>query len=165
MRPGELEVSGTEPSGRVDGYQVQYRIAGGANWLPATPEEETAVTAGDPITHTFTGLAAGMYRARVRSFLALTSPVGITAFSAWVETASAVQVNEALMLPAQTNLVYTVNVAIDPAVTLPEATGGTGTISYTLTGPSAGALPASLTFDATNRESCPAPRPRPVPQP
>ena len=64
------------------------------------------------------------------------------------------------MLPAppQANLVYTVNVAIAPPVTLPAATGGTGAISYTLTGPSDGPLPAGLMFNATTRVSCPAPR-------
>ena len=148
--PGELEVSWTEPPGApLAFYEVQYRSDSDTNWEPATPEREAVGPAGNLVMHTFTGLAAGMYRARVRS-------VGDGNDSAWVETASAVQVNEALAFspPAQTDLVYTVNVAIDPPVTLPPATGGTGTISYTLTGPNGADLSEvpGLTFTATNRE-------------
>ena len=152
--PGALAVSWTEPALLfVSRYHVQYRIAGGTDWLPETPEEETAVTEDNTITHTFTGLAAGMYRARVRSSRRISFFGGVDVHSAWEETTgSAVQVDEALALTEPTDLVYTVNVAIDPAVTLPAATGGTGTISYTLTGPSAGALPAGLMFDTTNRQ-------------
>ena len=91
-----------------------------------------------------------MYHARVRS----ASTLG-TSYSAWVETGSAVQVNEALAFsaPAPTNRVYTVNMAIAPVI-LPEATGGTGTISYTLTGPNGTDLSEvpGLTFTATNRQ-------------
>ena len=157
---GELEVSWTEPDdlSNVRGYQVQYRIDGGANWLPADPGTDssvTAVTAGGTLTHPFTGLAAGMYDARVRSFLTLTLFGGIDVYSAWVETGSAVRVGPlAFPSPTQANLVYTVNVAIDPAVTLPAATGGTPTISYTLTGPNNTDLSEvpGLMFDATNRQ-------------
>ena len=149
---GELEVSWTEPDpiGIAGLYDVQYSRDGGS-WEPTTPDRVIGGTAGAAVTHTFgvspaPPLAAGMYRARVRS-----SSGGFS--SAWETTSSAVQVNEALAFspPAQTNLVYTVNVAIAPPVTLPEATGGTGTISYTLTGPSAGTLPAGLTFTAGTR--------------
>ena len=146
---GELEVSWTEPDplGSAGRYHVQYRIDGGSNWLPTTPEEEPVVTAGATVTHTFTGLAAGMYHARVRS------RASGDIFSAWVETGSAVQVNGPLALPAPANLVYTVNVAIDPPVTLPAATGGTGTISYTLTGPNGTDLSEvpGLAFNANTR--------------
>ena len=128
---GELEVSWTEPAdiNAVGIYQVQYRIDGGT-WLPATPVRVNAVTADGTLTHTFTGLAAGMYHARVRSL-----GTGTTNFSTWVETSSAVQVDAGLVLPAPTNLVYTVGVAIAPPVTLPQASGGTGAITYALTGP------------------------------
>ena len=37
-------------------------------------------------------------------------------------------------------------------LTLPAATGGDGTLTYTLTGPSGGALPAGLDFNATTRK-------------
>ena len=91
-----------------------------------------------------------MYHARVRS----ASTLG-TSYSAWAETGSAVQVNEALAFsaPALTNRVYTVNMAIAPVI-LPEATGGTGAISYTLTGPNGTDLSEvpGLTFTATNRQ-------------
>ena len=87
---GELEVSWTEPSDfdLATGYNVQYRSDGDMNWLPEDPENETAVTAGGTITHVFTGLAVGMYHARVRTFYVLDA-----ANSAWVETSDSVQVD------------------------------------------------------------------------
>ena len=148
--PDALEVSWTEPDllGGTGGYDVQYRIDGGSNWLPDPAQLVAAGTAGDPAMHTFNmpPLAAGMYHARVRSR-------GVSATSAWVETSSAVRVGD-LELPAPTLPDYTVNVAIDPAVTLPAATGGTPTISYTLTGPNGADLSEvpGLMFDATNRQ-------------
>ena len=45
---------------------------------------------------------------------------------------------------------YKQHVAI-PALVLPEATGGDGTLTYTLEGPDGAALPAGLTFDAGAR--------------
>ena len=75
---GVLAVSWTAPSpAPTGGYQVQYSSDGGSNWLP-DPEQDVAA---DTTTHTFTGLAAGMYRARVRSVG--DSPSNT---SAWVET-------------------------------------------------------------------------------
>ncbi len=55
-----------------------------------------------------------------------------------------------LALPAQANQSYTVDTEIT-ALELPAATGGSGTLSYTLTGPADGALPAGLSFDAASR--------------
>ncbi len=54
-----------------------------------------------------------------------------------------------LVLTAPDDQSYTLDTAID-ALTLPEATGGTGELTYTLTGPG-DALPAGLTFDAASR--------------
>ena len=45
---------------------------------------------------------------------------------------------------------YTQNTEIE-TLTLPTATGGNGTLSYTLTGPDGGALPDGLSFDAARR--------------
>ena len=81
--PGELEVSWTAPSpAPAGGYHVQYSSDDGSNWEP-DPEQD--VVAGTT-THPFTGLAAGMYHARVRSVVG-----GAT--SDWVETSSPVQVD------------------------------------------------------------------------
>ena len=83
---GALAVSWTAPSpAPAGGYHVQYRLGSGA-WMPADPGQAVAM---DATSHTFTGLAAGMYHARVRS-------VGVPASntSAWVGTAgAAVQVD------------------------------------------------------------------------
>ena len=53
-------------------------------------------------------------------------------------------------LTAPGDQTYTQGTAVTP-LTLPTATGGTGTLTYTLTGPSNGALPTGLTFDGTAR--------------
>ena len=60
-----------------------------------------------------------------------------------------IRVNPRLALTAP-NQNYTRGTAI-PDLPLPEATGGTGTLTYTLTGPSGGALPGGLTFNADTR--------------
>ena len=62
-----------------------------------------------------------------------------------------VTVNDALALtrPPIQDTSYTVGTAVD--VTLPEATGGTGELTYTLTGSMGGALPAGLIFNAVSR--------------
>ncbi len=61
-----------------------------------------------------------------------------------------VAVNAPLALPAQANQSYTVDTEIT-ALELPAATGGSGTLSYTLTGPAGGALPVGLSFDTAPR--------------
>ncbi len=55
-----------------------------------------------------------------------------------------------LALTAPPDQSYTVDTAIAD-LTLPAATGGTGTLNYTLTGPAGVALPTGLTFTATTR--------------
>ena len=59
-------------------------------------------------------------------------------------------VSDGLALTASGNQNYTLNTAIT-ALQLPAATGGTGTLTYTLTGPSGGNLPAGLNFTAGTR--------------
>ena len=59
-------------------------------------------------------------------------------------------VSDGLALTASGNQNYTLNTAIT-ALQLPAATGGTGTLTYTLTGPSGGNLPAGLNFNAGTR--------------
>ncbi len=61
-----------------------------------------------------------------------------------------VAVNSGLDLPRPVDRGYTVNTAII-ALVLPAATGGTGDLSYDLTGPGGGTLPAGLVFDAASR--------------
>ncbi len=55
-----------------------------------------------------------------------------------------------LVLTAPDDQNYTVDTEI-AALTLPAATGGSGALSYTLTGPAGAALPTGLTFDAASR--------------
>ena len=59
-------------------------------------------------------------------------------------------VSDGLALTASGNQNYTLNTAIT-ALQLPAATGGTGTLTYTLTGPSGGNLPAGLNFNVGTR--------------
>ncbi len=61
----------------------------------------------------------------------------------------------ALALPAPPNQSYTVGTAVN--LILPEAIGGTGALSYTLTGPGDTALPDGLTFTADTRTLSGAP--------
>ena len=65
-----------------------------------------------------------------------------------------IRVNSSLTLTAPANQNYTLGTAI-PDLTLPEATGGTGTLTYTLTGPSGGALPGGLTFSGRTLSGTP----------
>ena len=59
-------------------------------------------------------------------------------------------VSGGLVLTASGDQNYTLDTLI-PNLELPAATGGTGTLTYTLTGPGAGNLPAGLSFDAGTR--------------
>ena len=61
-----------------------------------------------------------------------------------------VTVNDGVVLTAPDDQGYTVDTAID-ALILPAASGGTGTLSYALTGPAGDALPGGLTFAAGTR--------------
>ena len=59
-------------------------------------------------------------------------------------------VSDGLVLSARGNQNYTLDTLIT-ALELPIATGGTGTLTYTLTGPSGGNLPAGLNFNVGTR--------------
>ena len=61
-----------------------------------------------------------------------------------------VAINPGLMLTAPANLNYTLDTEIE-GLQLPVATGGTGTLRYTLTGPSGDPLPQGLEFDPNTR--------------
>ena len=99
-------------------------------------------------TYRITGLTAGtIYEVEVRAigtgggFLALSEGSGMTApdleptFSSKTIDDLAIGQNLAMVM-----------------LTLPEATGGNGALSYTLTGPGDGTLPLGLTFDAAKRQ-------------
>ena len=59
-----------------------------------------------------------------------------------------ITVADGVALNAPNDQTYTIGQTIT-ALTLPAATGGTGTLTYTLTGPNSGALPTGLSFDDT----------------
>ena len=59
-------------------------------------------------------------------------------------------VSDSLTLNARGDQNYTLDTAITD-LTLPETSGGTGTLTYTLTGPGDSALPGGLEFDADTR--------------
>ena len=61
-----------------------------------------------------------------------------------------VSVSDGLALTASGNQNYTLDTEIT-ALELPEATGGTGTLTYTLTGPGDSTLPGGLNFNADTR--------------
>ena len=63
-------------------------------------------------------------------------------------------VSDGLALTTPANQNYTLDTAIDD-LPLPEASGGTGTRTYTLTGPSGGALPGGLTFSGRTLSGTP----------
>ena len=59
-----------------------------------------------------------------------------------------ITVADGVALNAPNDQTYTIGQTIT-ALTLPAATGGTGTLTYTLTGPNSGDLPTGLSFDDT----------------
>ena len=90
--PGKLEVSWMEPDplGSIGDYQVQLSSDGGSNWSDSGSAR--GGTAGATITHVVTGLAGGMYHARVSSR-------AFGSLSPWVQTASAVTVTADTTVP------------------------------------------------------------------
>ncbi len=119
-----------------------------------------AATGGtEPLTYTLTGLPPGLtFDTRTLSgtpdtpgTFDLTYEV-TDANGASTDVTFMVTVNEGLALTASSNQNYTLNTAI-PALTLPAADGGTGTLTYTLTGP--GGLPGGLDFSGRTLSGTP----------
>ena len=112
------------------------------------------------LTYTLTGtLPTGLdFNANTRTLSGTPSTPATTTLTYTVTDANdattsvdfTVTVNADLALTAPANQNYTLNTAIT-ALQLPEATDGTGTLTYTLTGPSGGNLPAGLIFTAGTR--------------
>ena len=110
------------------------------------------------LTYTLTGqgdsaLPAGLdFDPRTRTLSGTPDRIGIFAleYVVGIPTTFTVRVNPRLALTALANQNYTVGTAITD-LQLPEATGGTGTLTYTLTGPSGGALPGGLNFNVSTR--------------
>ncbi len=119
--------------------------------------EATGGTA--PLTYALTDPPAGLtFNSASRRLTGTPTAAAITELTYTVTDANdastsqtfMVTVNDSLALTAPDDQSYTVDTAITDLVLL-EATGGTGTLSYTLTGPAGGALPAGLTFDTAPR--------------
>ncbi len=111
-----------------------------------------------PLTYALTNLPDGLrFDAGTRTLSGTPGTADVTVLTYTVTDANGatatadftVTVNAGLALSAPPDQGYTVNTAID-ALILPEASGGTGTLRYTLTGPGA-ALPDGLAFDAGTR--------------
>ena len=121
-----------------------------------------------PLTYTLTGpggsaLPAGLtFTPGTRTLSGTPSMVATTTLTYMVtDTNNAstsvdfmVTVNASLTLTASGNQTYTMDTAIT-ALSLPMATGGTGTLTYTLTGPGDSALPAGLTFNTRTLSGTP----------
>ena len=140
----ELAVSWTAYSG-AEKYRVKWKTASGT--FNAGQESTTE-------SYTITGLTADTeYTVQVTAIdtgpdpdteLARSEAKGTT-------TSSPDDAVPAFGAATISNQSYTQNTAID-TLTLPAATGGDGTLTYTLAGPSGEALPAGLGFNATTRQ-------------
>ncbi len=121
-----------------------------------TELELPAATGGTaPLTYALTNLPDGLrFDAGTRTLSGTPGTAAITELTYTVTDANGastsqtftVTVNDSLALTAPDDQSYTVDTAITDLVLL-EASGGTGTLSYTLTG----ALPTGLTFTAASR--------------
>ena len=117
-----------------------------------------------PLTYTLTGPSGGNLPAGLsfdpgtRTLSGTPNTAGITTLTYVVTDANnastsvdfTVMVSDGLALSARGDQNYTRGTAINN-LQLPAATGGTGTLQYTLTGPSGGNLPAGLTFTPGTR--------------
>ena len=111
-----------------------------------------------PLTYTLTSVPGLDFNANTRTLSGTPSTPATTTLTYEVMDANGasksvdftVTVNADLALTAPANQNYTLNTAIT-ALQLPEATDGTGTLTYTLTGPSGGNLPAGLIFTPGTR--------------
>ena len=131
------------------------------------PEATTASTA--PLTYTLTGPGGGAlprgldFDAGTRTLSGTPSRPGTTTLTYEVtdntgtlsgrslDFTVTVIVSDGLALTAPDNQDYRRGVVIHGGLNLPAATGGTGTLTYTLRGPGGGALPAGLSFGTRTR--------------
>ena len=126
--------------------------------------EATGGTA--PLTYTLTGPGGGNLPAgltfNTRTLSGTPDMAGTTTLTYRVTDTNGastsvdftVIVSDGLVLTASGNQNYTLDTAIT-ALSLPMATGGTGTLQYTLTGPGGGNLPAGLTFNTRTLSGTP----------
>ena len=137
--PGNTQVTlswsapGSNGGAAISNHVVERRTGSTGTWTTVT--HSTAITGTN---YTVTGLTNGTaYNFRVSA----TNSAGTGAMSNVVSATPG-----RLILPAVTDQTYTVGTAIT-ALTLPVASGGTGTVTYTL----AGTVPLGLTFEPTTR--------------
>ncbi len=130
------------------GFDVEYKVTSADdNTYTAMNVVVTAETAA------ITGLTASTgytVRVRAKAGSGTTTEVAGSYMTNTGTTAADTTVPGALALTAPDDQNYTVSTPITD-LTLPAATGGTGTLRYTLTGPAGAALPAGLDFDADSR--------------
>ena len=111
-----------------------------------------------PLTYTLTSVPGLNFNASTRTLSGTLSTAGTTTLTYMVtddngastNATFTVTVSDGLALSARGNQNYTLDTAITD-LQLPAATGGTGTLTYTLTGPGGGNLPAGLTFTPGTR--------------
>ena len=130
------------------GFDVEYKVTGaGDDTYTAT----NVVVSGE--TAAITGLTADTgytVRVRAKAGSGTTTEVAGDYVTNTGTTAADTTVPGALALPDPDDQGYTVNTEIT-ALELPAASGGTGTLSYTLTGPAGADLPDGLDFNAGTR--------------
>ncbi len=129
-------VTDEDSVGAISGYQWQRLPSGGGVPINIGDDQNTyevvAADAGDTL----------------RVVVSYTDGFGSNTDEA--TSAPTATVTAALALPAQANQSYTVDTEI-AELELPKATGGTGALTYALTGPMGDALPAGLSFNAASR--------------
>ena len=115
------------------------------------------------LTYTLTSVPGLNFNAGTRILSGTPSTAGTTTLTYAVSDANnastnatfTVTVSDGLALTASGNQNYTLDTAIT-ALTLPEATGGTVPLTYTLTGPGDGNLPGGLTFGTRTLSGTPS---------
>ena len=115
-----------------------------------------------PLTYTLTSVPGLNFAADTRTLSGTPSTPATTTLTYTVTddngastTATfTIIVSDGLALTAPVDQNYTLNTAIS-ALELPEADGGTGTLTYTLTGPGDSALPGGLTFSGRTLSGTP----------
>ena len=142
-----VTLNGEESIGHIDPISATPLIY---SWRQTGGTPTVDLENADTARATFTapgGVAAG-------TMLELEFELKITTeFTVSASDTVAITVEDAVEITPPDNQTYTTDTAITD-LTLPEATGGTGTATYTLTGPSSTALATAvpgLNFDANNR--------------